>query len=197
MVDQFQKRLTKMQQRIVAWAELVEEFRRGKKTRMLMITLTYKKVEGYSQGDIRKYVKALKQKYGKKILAWAWVAEIQERGAVHYHMMLVIPKGTHFAYPDESGMWIHGSTSVISARKPYYLVKYTGKKYQKDLSRYPKGCRLYATSIRFGGEREKELYRKLSGIEGEGVRRDEGWKYVGSSVTQEYSKKVLACGNIE
>ena len=197
MIDQFQKRLKKMQMRIAAWSGLVEEYRRDKKLRMIMITLTYKRVEDYNQGDIRKYVKALKRKYEKKIIAWAWVAEIQERGAVHYHMLLVIPKGTHFEYPDKSGMWKHGDSSVITAKTPYYLVKYTGKKYQKDLSKYPRGCRLYATSIRFGGEREKNLYRRLSGISEESNKKENGYVYVGSCVTEKYGKVILSQGNLE
>lgn len=197
MVDQFQKRLTKMQSRIGAWAGIVEEYRREHKTRMVMVTLTYKKVDDYNPGHIRKYLKLVKRKHGKKILAWAWVAELQARGAVHYHVLIVFPRGTRFAYPDASGMWAHGMSSVATAKKPFYLVKYTGKKYQKDLSRYPKGCRLYGTSIRFGGDREKKLYRRISGIESEGVRRENRWEYVGSSVTENYGKKVLARGNIE
>lgn len=186
VVDQFHVRLKKLRMRILAWSELVEEYRRDNQCRMIMVGMTYKKVDDYRAGHIRDYVKKLKQKYGEKLLAWAWVAEMQERGAVHYHMLIVLPKRTRFPYPDKIGMWKHGSTSVTSARTPFYLVKYVGKKHQKDLSLYPKGCRLYATSIRFGGDREKNLYRRMSGIE-KSKDYSEGWAYVGSTVTKNYS----------
>ncbi len=187
VIDQFHVRLKKLRMRVVAWSELVEEYRRENKCRMIMVGLTLRKPEDYKAGHIRKYVKALKQKYGEKLVAWAWVAELQERGAIHYHVMIVLPKGTRFPYPDKSGMWKHGSSSVTRAKTPFYLVKYVGKEHQKDLSKYPKGCRLYATSLRFGGDRVKNLYRRLSGITGEGEDYSEGWAYVGSTVTKGYS----------
>ncbi len=194
MVDQFIGRLEKLRMRIIAWAELVEKYQKKNDVRLIMVTLTYAKKDDYKSGHIRKYIKALKQKMGGEILAWAWVAEIQKRGAVHYHLTVLIPKGTRFPTPDKSGMWKWGMSNVKNARSAWYLVKYVGKAHQKDLSRYPKGCRLYATSIRFGGKETKELYRRHAGLKY--PREAEGWNYIGSCITEKYGKAILANGEL-
>ncbi len=150
-----------------------------------MVTLTYEKSDDYEAGHIRNYVKSLKRKLGKRLLAWAWVAELQRRGAIHYHMTIMMEKGTRFPMPDKSGMWKFGMSKVQKAKSPWYLVKYVGKDHQKDLSKYPKGCRLYATSIRFGGEETRQLYRVMAGLGNEN----------GHSQNQEYTSAEALTGN--
>jgi len=88
-------------------------------------------------------------------------------------------------------LWKHGSTSVVRARSHHYLVRYVGKAYQKDLSRYPKGCRLYAASIRMGRDMEG-LYRMMAGL-GRGRPGGSEWHYVASTVTEAYAEFVSQC----
>lgn len=191
MIDEFKRRLEKMRRRVVAWAQIVEWYREEQETRLIMVGLTYREVEDYRPGHIREYVKRCKERLGEKLLAWSWVAEVQKRGAIHYHMMILVPKGTRFPMPDKSGMWKHGSSNVKTARGPWYLVSYIGKEYQKDLSRLPRGARLYATSIRFGGTEVRETYRVLSGISSEGNGGSK-YRFVGAAVTKSYAENVLA-----
>lgn len=191
VVDVFKSRVEKLRSRIRAWAEITERYREDNPdTRLVMVTLTYARGEDYEAGNIRDYIKKIKRKLGKKLLAWAWVAEVQSRGAVHYHVTVMMPKGTKFPMPDKSGMWKFGMSKVQTARSPWYLVKYVGKEHQKDLARYPKGCRLYATSIRFGGEDIKDLYREMAGLKEVNGKSGE-WMYVGSSITERYARGIL------
>jgi hypothetical protein len=198
MTDMFKSRLWKLRHRILAWAKVVDEWRAGNPARLIMVTLTYADIEGWESGHIRSYMKAMKQKIGDKLLGWAWVCEMQKRRAMHYHILFLVEKGTRFPMPDKSGFWEHGLSQTATARTAFYLVKYVGKEYQKDLTKFPKGCRLYATSIRFGGERERILYQVYSGMLDE-KRMTEfryfnkgQWEFVGTAVTEGYAKSVLA-----
>lgn len=182
VVDQFRVRMDKMKMRIMAWSSCVAEYGHKNKIVMYMIGLTYRGVGDYDAGDIRKFMKRLKQRYGKDLLAWAWVSELQERGAVHYHILIVLPKGVRYVFPDKAGDWKHGTSSVIKARSAFYLFSYVKKKYQKDLANYPKGCRLYATSIRFGGDEVKQKYRRMAGLVKYKNEEESEWTYLG----QEY-----------
>jgi hypothetical protein len=190
--------------RIVAWAEVVEQLRknmqeRDESTRMVMIMLTYRRVKDYKPGHINYYMKALKQSLGDGLLAFAWVAEIQERGAIHYHLVLVVRKGTRIPMPDKSGMWSHGWSGTRTARTPYYLVSYVGKERQKDLSRYPKSCRLYSASVRPLSGIWKDVFRARSGLakmpytdldDSEKVAVPK-WEFLGASVTEGYAREVI------
>jgi hypothetical protein len=148
VIDQFAIRLGKMKTRIFDWAMKVEKWREDNPSRLVMLTLTYRKVGDYKPGHIGNYLRNVKIRLGKNLLAFAWVAELQKRGAVHYHVMLLVKPGTDIPKPDKRGYWVHGMSKIETAKTPYYLATYTGKEFQKDLAKYPKSCRLYAVSIR-------------------------------------------------
>jgi len=190
VVDIFERRLRRMQRRIGAWAQVVESWMVNNPCALVMVTLTYARVGDYQAGHIRNYMNRLRGMLKDDLLGWAWVAEIQKRGAVHYHMMVLISEGERVPMPDKQGHWEHGLSNVQRARTPYYLVAYAGKKGQKDFARYPRGSRTYAASIRFGDKTLKELYRRTAGLPGSGGVG--GWRYRGSSVTEGYARGVLA-----
>lgn len=195
-MDVFQKRLWLMRHRLTAWVHAITKYRADHVTRMVMILLTYRRVKDYRAGHIRDYLKDLKRRLGSNLLSFAWVAELQGRGAVHYHLILLVNKGSRIPKPDESKMWKHGLSGIHTARQPFYLLKYTGKERQKDLSRYPRSCRLYAVSVRGLSGAIKEQFRIEAGIvSGAGHETDdetgELWEYVGSSVEKEYMAGVL------
>ena len=74
-----------------------------------------------------------------------WVAELQKRGAVHYHFVFFLPRGFTPPMPDKQGWWPHGSSNVKWARKPVgYLIKYTSK--GETRGGFPKNCRLFGVS---------------------------------------------------
>lgn len=111
------------------------------------ITLTYRCVEDWRPNDIRDYLKRIRSwlyRKGHK-LRYIWVAELQKRGAVHYHLMVWFPKGLWIPMSDRRGWWPHGFTESKPARKGVgYLMKYCSKGSKDDLVSYPRGCRVFA-----------------------------------------------------
>jgi hypothetical protein len=113
-----------------------------------MITLTYRETDKWKPYDITKFLRRWIGRY-PEIIGYTWVAELQARGAPHYHVVFAVPKGFKFdAYPDKSGCWPMGMTKVESVRSPFYLIRYIGKEHQKNFADFPKGMRLYGVSIR-------------------------------------------------
>lgn len=119
-----------------------------------MITLTYKNIDDWKPNHIRDYLTALRNFMKRKgfDFHYVWVAELQKRGAVHYHIVVWLPKLSKNNYfkipkPDKSGMWKFGMSQVVFARKPVgYLVKYTSKTSNltyEEIKKFPKGLRLY------------------------------------------------------
>lgn len=83
---------------------------------------------------------------------YTWVGELQQRGAVHYHLLVWLPRGVRMPkwdmpYALASGkvkppFWPHGMTNTQIAKSGVgYLMKYLSK--LGELTRFPKGMRLY------------------------------------------------------
>lgn len=78
---------------------------------------------------------------------YTWVAELQGRGAVHYHLLAWLPRGVQMPHWDKPlgrrrAFWQHGMTNTEKARAGVgYLMKYLSK--LGELTRFPKGLRLY------------------------------------------------------
>jgi hypothetical protein len=79
------------------------------------------------------------------LLSYCWVAELQKRGAIHYHVLLLVKRGTDVPLPDKSGMWTHGCSNRESVRSPWYILKYASK---GDTGSYPQGARILGASWR-------------------------------------------------
>lgn len=189
-VDTFEQRLTLMRRRVVTWAEVVKRMAEKTSLRLVMVDLTYRPGATYNAGDIRTYLKATKKRLGENLLAWAWVAELQKRGEVHYHVIFAFKRGTKFPKPDDKGGgWPHGMSKVQTARTPFYLVTYIGKEYQKDLARYPRSCRLYAVTVR--PKAAREALRLASGLGVAKVPSSGSWRYGGASVGLQYAEDIL------
>lgn len=159
----------------------------------VMIGLTYKNPEDYSPGDINDYMKKIKQMLGDKLIAFAWVAEMQRRGALHYHVLLVMEKGKKLPKPDASGMWSKGSSSIAKAKSFYYICEYVGKEYQKNFDAYPKSARLYAASIRHP-EALQRAYKVLSGLDRSSsmdMDNSSDFEYVCATCTEGYADLML------
>lgn len=110
--------------------------------RMLFLTLTYEVVEDWHAMHIAQVLRHcrqwLKREHGAK-LRYVWVAELQKRGAVHYHVVLYVPHGVRVPHFDECGWWPHGSSNLQVARDSVaYLMKYLSKGTDVD---FPKGLR--------------------------------------------------------
>jgi hypothetical protein len=83
------------------------------------------------------------------ILAYIWVAETQERGVIHYHVLVLVERGTKIKKPDEAGWWNHGSSKIETARTAFYVCAYIGKEHQKK-GELPKGARVCGAHIKKG-----------------------------------------------
>jgi hypothetical protein len=193
VIDQFSIRLGRMKTRIFDWAQRVDEWRQSNNARMVLITLTYRKVSGYRAGHIGDYLRNIKKRLKKDLYAFAWVAELQERGAVHYHIVLVVRPGADIPKPDKKGYWTHGMSKIETARTAFYLATYTGKLYQKDLSKYPKSCRLYAVSIRSDSGIKMPKKGTLQYKNNPKIRTAEGgaiWEYGSAGTSESYVRMM-------
>lgn len=82
---------------------------------------------------------------------YTWVAELQTRGAVHYHMLAWLPVGVSMPFWDRPtakrnglrpAFWPHGMSNTQPALSGVgYLMKYLSK--LGELTKFPKGLRLY------------------------------------------------------
>jgi len=111
-----------------------------------MYTLTYKGTGDWEPRHISNMVRWLR---GHGVELSVWVAELQRRGAVHYHLLALHPNGVKWVKPtSDAGGWTRGFTWVTpNVEKPFYLMKYLqkGGKDGRSVS-FPKGLRLYGVS---------------------------------------------------
>jgi len=155
-----------MHRRIGNWASVVTNFTSETGVLMTMYGLTYDTAgtlvepSKWEPNDISQFIKRLHYRMGKRLLAYAWVAEMQERGVIHYHVVVVhrgfAPKPDRaYTWTDARGhrrhferLWTKGNTHTDwNVRSPYYLVSYLKKEYQKDFSRFPAGAHAWAVWI--------------------------------------------------
>lgn len=116
-------------------------------TECLMVTLTYAGTnDAWQPGHIRAFMDTLRKWHARRDLRcrYVWVAELQRRGVIHYHVALWVPAGTRLPKPDEAGWWPHGMTRIEVARAAVpYLLKYLSKGTGDTLGRFPRGARIY------------------------------------------------------
>ncbi len=144
LIDQKKARMSRLRRSIIWAARLFEFGLRGLRYRPAMLTLTYRDVDGFEPCHVSECLKRIRQwldRRGQR-LHYVWVAELQQRGALHYHVLIWLPKGLTLPKPDKQGWWPHGSTRIEWARRPVgYLCKYASKFDTKQ--ELPKGVRLH------------------------------------------------------
>ena len=115
-----------------------------RKPRAVGVTLTYRRTDQWRPKHVSEFVDRL-QKWAKRRgieLPFVWVAELQQRGAVHYHAIVWLPRHLMLPKPDKQGWWPHGSTRVEQLRcGAAYASKYASK--GLDGAKFPKGLRLH------------------------------------------------------
>ena len=144
-VDGDALRLSRMRRRLRAFARSVPcglDY--------ITVTLTYRAVNGWSSRHVSTFMRHVRRHLGDRLVAYAWVAELQRRGAVHYHVILAVTRGARIPKPDAAGWWEHGMTRVERVRGIKstwgYLRKYVSK--GSEFGELPKGLRLFAVAIR-------------------------------------------------
>ena len=207
-VDMLKKRLKTLRENIFAWAGIAGDL---KAERLILYGLSYDvkgtkvKASNWQAGDIREFIHSLKQRLGKRLLAYAWVAELQGNGNMHYHV--AIYADGFLPYPDRDyfkgkrkykKLWIHGASNVDWKPKgPYYLARYVGKEKQKDFMNFPKNARSY--QVWFADKEKMRLLKMVAGkteTEREKIYKAEGWKdrkfeYLGSGYKMDYLKTIF------
>lgn len=113
------------------------------------VTLTYRGVSDWKSDHISKAVEKFRQFCRRAGIPcrYTWVAELQRRGAVHYHLLAWLPVGVSMPHWDKPqgkrpAFWPHGMSNTQIAKSGVgYLMKYLSK--LGELTRFPKGLRLY------------------------------------------------------
>lgn len=115
--------------------------------RCVMVTLTYRGTnEDWQPRHVSEFIKRVRQYLARRDVAfrYVWVAELQKRGVIHYHVALWLPAGVELPKPDECGWWPHGMTRIEVARGAVgYLMKYLSKGGCASDHRLPLGARCY------------------------------------------------------
>lgn len=145
-IDQEQARLARLRRSVLTAASLLQFQQLNFRPRMAMLTLTYRDVNGFEPRHISALLKHIRQWLSrrKKPFIYVWVAELQQRGALHYHVLIWLPRGLTLPKPDKQGWWTHGSTRIEWAKRPIgYLCKYVSKLDIKG--GLPKGARLHGS----------------------------------------------------
>lgn len=110
-----------------------------------LITLTYADKNAWEAGHFSAFRMAMAKWCQRRRvrLRFVWVAELQDRGAVHYHVVVWLPKGKYLPHADTQGWWPHGMTNIITAQSPIgYITKYASKTTLDQARNYPKGARM-------------------------------------------------------
>jgi hypothetical protein len=145
----------------------------------VLITLTFARNDDWNPREISSLIDKYRKHFtcgGRKAIMprkdfrYVWVAELQQRGAVHYHICMWLPRFFRLSdiKPDSLGWWNYGYSNAVSVRRSVYayLSKYMSKgsvsRIREDgrvewLS-YPKGCRIYGAGGLSKIERVKIAY---------------------------------------
>ena len=166
----------------------------GFRYKVAMVTLTYALVDSWRPQHVRAFLRICREYLRRRGVdfRYTWVAELQKRGAVHYHILIWLPKGLTLPKPDKRRWWVFGSTSIEWTRNAVgYIAKYAGK--EDDISRFPKGLRICGTG---GLDKKRRMERRwwLSPAWvrrefaiSDDVRRAKGGGYVSESGERVYS----------
>lgn len=75
---------------------------------------------------------------------YVWVAELQKRGVIHYHIAAWLPRGVRMPKWDVQGWWHQGMTNTLRAQHATaYLMSYLKKGDLEARGALPKGARNY------------------------------------------------------
>lgn len=156
-------RLKQMKKSVLNSARLLRASLEGGSYRMAMVTLTYRKVGEWRPNHMSAFMDHVRTYMKRRFdlrTRYVWVAELQERGAVHYHCLIWLPKGVTLPKPDKRGWWPHGMTRVEWAKKAIgYLTKYVSKLQSKTVA-FPRGLRICGSGgLDADGRNERAWWR--------------------------------------
>lgn len=130
-----------------------------------MVTLTYRPGVDWKPSHVRAALTHYREWCRRRRVPcrYVWVAELQKRGAVHYHIACWLPEGMRPPKFDVQGWWPHGSTNRVVARKAVpYLMKYLSK--GSGSMALPDGARGYGVGGLEFAQRRARRWLRLPGF---------------------------------
>lgn len=160
-IDRHAKRCKRMRTAVHHSARLIDFDATAGSSRVnrKLVTLTYRKPDDWNAGDIGAFRRVMRNWFARRGITMraVWVAELQQRGALHYHVLVWVPRGVYFPKPDNCGWWPHGSTNVKTVSNGVaYIAKYASKTESSAAAKYPKGARMHG-AIGLGAENKRHL----------------------------------------
>lgn len=156
-MDPLEARIARLRRRAWAWGEAHP----GRGLDHLFVTLTYRPGVDWHPRHVSRFMDRVRRFLGPALAGYMWVAELQQRGAVHYHVILAVRPGARIRKPDLAGWWPHGMTQVRRSRDPTWAVAYARKYLQKarkagaGLGGFPRGLRIFAVVWRVASARHR------------------------------------------
>lgn len=147
-IDPAKARVTRLRKGLGVGAKRLHNMYRRKQNQCL-VTLTYRgDNRDWRPEHISVYIKSVKRWFARRTggngLRYAWVAELQKRGVIHYHIVFWLPKGLTMPKADKQGWWTHGMSNTKRATAPVaYLMKYVSKVDSKNVGGFPHGARIF------------------------------------------------------
>jgi len=150
-------RLKRLRSNVSSWVKVAGEC---EDQDFIAITLTYRDQADWCPNDLRDYLWKIKRR--SAVNGYCWVAELQARGVIHYHLVLMVNKGYRIEFPDQNG-WERGFSHVellykYGAKSVFYFMKYLKKEYQKNYALLPKGARSHSTWFKADGLAERQRF---------------------------------------
>lgn len=154
-IDHAKARITRMQKSVGMAAKCLHNLG-DKNQRVWMLTLTYRGTNrDWRPEHVSRFMDGLrkwhKSRTGSKKVRYVWVAELQKRGVIHYHVCVWLDNGLTPPKPDrawknkgrfEPPMWPYGMSNRLQAYAPVaYLMKYASK--GDSMGKFPRGARIH------------------------------------------------------
>lgn len=174
-------RLAKLRMHVgfAARAHAVSE-KRAHREHAVMVTLTYRGDNSAWRADqLTQAIRRFRAWCSRRCIAcrYVWVAELQERGVIHYHLLAWMPRSVTMPKWDKQGWWPHGMTKTERARNAVpYLLKYLSKDASKSFGSFPRGARLYGVGgLDASLRRARSWLNRPSFVQGNSSVND-GWR---------------------
>ncbi|MBD1389633.1 hypothetical protein IC617_09340 [Neiella sp. HB171785] len=132
----------------------------GFRHRIAMLTLTYRDLDGWNPRHVSDLMRHIRQWCKRRNIEfrYVWVAELQKRGALHYHILIWLPRGICLPKPDKQGWWPHGFTKIEWAKNALgYIAKYASKG-EENAHGFPKGCRIHGCGGLYAKSRNERCW---------------------------------------
>lgn len=148
-VDRAQARVTRLRKAVGVGSKCHLNLSEGAGHNNVMVTLTYRGTnEDWAPRHVSDYLRKVRAWFRDRCpgerLRYVWVAELQERGVIHYHVVFFLPAGVRMPQADRKGWWPHGFTNTLRATAPVaYLMKYASKVESKNVGGFPHGARIH------------------------------------------------------